>query len=65
MTWKYNDPKHGDTRTVTRFLLFPKHLEGVAKWLCRVNIIQEYEGQNYADDGWKDVKFCDRKADRH
>ena len=57
MKWKYNEPKHDDTRIITRFLLLPKFINGTAKWLCFANIKQRYEGCNWADDGWHDTDF--------
>jgi hypothetical protein len=59
MKWKYNEPKHDDTRTIRRFLLFPKCLNGVCKWLCIAKIKQRYEGLNWADAGWHSITFVD------
>jgi hypothetical protein len=35
-------PKHNDSRVRRTFLLFPKTLKGITKWLCFVKIEQHY-----------------------
>ena len=59
MKWTYDDPKQGDIRTIKRFLLFPKGIDGERRWLCFVEIMQKFEKENWADDGWHDVCFID------
>ena len=50
----------GDKRLVTRYLLFPKELEGETRWLETADIIQEYK-KNESDywNGWRDVSRAD------
>lgn len=57
MKWNYQIPHHGNERIIRRFLILPKYINGIAMWLCFARIKQRYEGQNWADDGWKDVCF--------
>ena len=57
MEWKYKQWKHNDTRVISKFLLVPRHIGGEGKWLCYAKIEQRYEGKNWADDGWHDVRF--------
>ena len=56
MRKRYSDPLDGEKRVVSRFCLFPKHLDGMMVWLERARIEQRYDS-NYADDGWKNVRF--------
>jgi len=60
MKLKVSNPKRGDARTIRRFLLFPRVIGNEMRWLCWVNIQQEYE-DIWTDDGWKDRCFIDEK----
>lgn len=47
MKWKTKEkrrksPREDDTRVVRKFLLWPKSIDGVTKWLCMVSIKQTY-----------------------
>ena len=59
MTFLHNEkpqPKDGDERTVTKFLLFPKRIGRHTKWLETVDIVQVYVGMNEYSH-WRDVRF--------
>jgi len=43
-------PKDGDTRIVTRFLLFPYRLNDETRWLETVRVKQQYTWSWY--EGW-------------
>lgn len=59
MRWKYDNtyenPQNGDTRTVNKFLLFPRYFNGTGKWLCYAKILEEYS--NY--EGWEEINFSE------
>lgn len=40
MRWKERVWKHGDTRTIKRFLLFPRYVDGEWRWLELAEISQ-------------------------
>lgn len=60
MQWKSKRviPKEGDTRVITKFILFPKLVIGETEntwvWLERIQIAQRYKGarRNPEDRGW-------------
>jgi hypothetical protein len=68
MRWKAKDnfyPKYGARRMVTKFLLFPKEMEGEWRWLETASWMKEYRIFNYEDysigkwvdmnnEGWMD-----------
>ena len=56
MRLKYDDPSDGNERIRSRFLFFPRYIQGEARWLERAKWLQRYD-TNYADDGWKDVSW--------
>ena len=55
----------GDTRIVTRFLVFPKTINNEIRWLEKARIKQEF--RKVYDDGiyeffdWVNVAFVDKK----
>jgi hypothetical protein len=55
-------PKFGETRIVSRFLLFPLSLGRERRWLERVKIKQMYRNYRYNiwfTEGWEDYEFID------
>ena len=58
MRRKFHIPTNKETRVITRFLLFPKQINGEIRWLERASIKQEYS-TNYADDGWHSTEWID------
>jgi hypothetical protein len=57
MKWKTcSDQGDGRIRIVRRFAIFPICAGDHATWLQWVNIEQRYS-DNWADDGWKNVRF--------
>ena len=54
MRWGGIDPKNGEVRIIKRFLLFPRCIHGECRWLEVASIVQEFDNNNWADDGWKD-----------
>ena len=68
MRWKTKEsfyPKYGARRMVTKFLLFPKEMEGEWRWLETASWMKEYRMFNYEDysigkwadmnnEGWMD-----------
>ena len=65
MEWKVRRPSNGDTRIVTRFLIFPKMLNydykyNKLKWLCVAKIQQRYNHTIYEYRDWE----TDRKSTR-
>jgi hypothetical protein len=49
-------PTHGTTRSIRKFLWFPKCLQDEWRWLESANIIQRYvEGMHCAK--WVDIKW--------
>ena len=59
------EPKHGDTREVRKFFLFPKTLMGTTVWLEEATVIQVFclpdgdiiPGFGDLEAGWNDGKF--------
>lgn len=56
MKWQNDNPNDGDYRVVRRFALFPIWTPDETRWLCWVNLEQQYSG-NWADYGWHNVRF--------
>lgn len=53
MRWKKKFkeyPKDGDVRIITKFLLFPRYVDGEYRWLEVVKIEQFYHGYDYERD---------------
>ena len=68
MKWKQKTT--GDTRIKTRFLLFPKCINGIYRWLEIASFEQSYDGCKYDIDfwfidtylgGWKNTQWVDIK----
>lgn len=63
---KAPEPKQGDNRTVSKFLLFPRCLDGEWRWLGRERIVQHFrewteldpEGYPMQGSGWVDVRWA-------
>lgn len=66
MRWKKKSkeyPKDDDTRVITRFLLFPREVDGECRWLELVRIKQFYRGYDYKRNVggfWVDKCWVDR-----
>lgn len=56
ITVRWKVPVHGDTRIVTKFVIF-KQIGPEIRIFDLAKIRQRYEGHNYADDGWHDMEF--------
>lgn len=55
-------PEDGETRIITRFLLFPKEINNEYRWLESVKIEQFYRGYDYVRDiggFWVDKDWVD------
>lgn len=69
MRWQQKinwDPELGDKRILTRFLLFPKAIEGETRWLETVSFEQEYirdifwlGNERYMRKCWTDIRWVD------
>lgn len=59
MKWKVKVPKHGERRIRSKFLIFPKLIDGDCRWLERSYYIEEYEISNvmFQDCAWKPIKW--------
>ena len=53
---KYND---NDTRTVTKFLWFPKIIHGETRWLEKVTYVERYTLTANCPGWWSSVKWVD------
>ena len=66
----YEKPKHGDTKIVSKFLLFPKQLQDEIRWLEIVDIVCVFVGYSehpwiegfgvLTSLGWNEVRFQER-----
>ena len=62
MRWKANKP--GDTKTITRFLLFPVCIRKEWRWLEKATIIQIYNSvEDWENDWWADDELLDLLSD--
>lgn len=68
MQWKKPKYKINDTRIIIRFLLFPRTINGICKWLEKVKILQTFSRvtAGYIDiglmeysDEWIDTDWID------
>jgi hypothetical protein len=57
MVFKIRKPTHNETRIIKSFLIFPRCIGNELRWFCFAKIKQQYEGSNWADDGWHDISF--------
>lgn len=66
MRWKKKFKKYpndNDTRVITRFLLFPRYIDGECRWLELSMIEQFYRGYDFEHDTggfWVDKCWVDR-----
>lgn len=49
--------KKGDTRTIARFALSPKNVNGVVVWLEKYEVLQRFETNYFGFDSWVDKKI--------
>ncbi len=65
---KEPEPKIGDERIVTKFLLLPKCLNGIWRWMECADIVQEYRKHRIASveyhvygyyTKWDDIRWVD------
>lgn len=63
MKWRKHTPKHGDERTVRRFLLLPRCINGEWRWLELATIRQEWQVYPYyrRRNSWYDLHWIDDK----
>lgn len=59
-------PRHGDTRTITKFLWYPLTINGITRWLEVVKIKQWYSGPRHTSNryvvglcSWLDDSWID------
>ena len=58
---RWIQPELGKTRTITKFLIFPKTINGETRWLEKVTYTQVVVYNILHDTGikWKDCKWVD------
>jgi hypothetical protein len=57
MKWKVEKlipPEHGETRTVTKFLWFPKEIHKEGRWLEKASWVEKFHTQI---NDWNPVKW--------
>jgi len=55
---KWYQPKPGDTRVISKFLLFPRTINSITRWLEFAEIKQTF----YSLEGWEDDEWTDNLA---
>jgi len=72
MRWSGRCPRHGNTRIIKKFLLFPKTICGDTRWLEHVRYRQSFYGapgpnpdprQLIDPSGWWDKEWVDDEDD--
>jgi hypothetical protein len=58
MKWNNENPRDGDYRTIELFAWLPICTPNETRWLEWCTILQRYSG-NWADDGWRNIRFID------
>jgi len=56
MKWNSKEYKSGDTRVISRFLFFPRSINGECRWMERASIKQKLE-RNWVDSVWVDISW--------
>lgn len=60
MRWKDKVLLVGDTRTIEKFLLFPRCIGYEWRWLEKAKILQRFE-RSYHDKGyWRDIGWANK-----
>ena len=54
---RFSVHKKGDTRTITRFALFPKTVNGEVVWLEKYEVLQRFETNYFGLNSWVDKKI--------
>jgi len=59
MRWNKSTPRNGQSRYISRFLIFPLKLNGETRWMERAEIRQVYRVGAYVtdDNGWISTNF--------
>ena len=55
MRWKR--PERHETRTITKFLLFPKTINDETRWLERTSYVQWWNDYRWCDSRWSTFKI--------
>ena len=63
---RWNEPRHGDCRVITKFLWLPVQIGKETRWFEMATIKQRYiDGRGYSDDEWRSMEWVESDFDKN